>query len=387
MNKRLRVLITCDDISMGGGAERVVANLSNALVEKGCEVWVYSLNRGFVDLPYHYDERIKLKGCLNGMGFSKPKNLLGKVWREIKRIVMFPIIYYFNTDVERQFRRGIKSFNPDFIICNTHSNKLNKILSRENNKSRSIKIVHNCCEFYNKFKIDLEIFENIVLLTAQDFKAFKQKYPQANFHIIPNFIPEIPRQNVDYVNKVVLSVGRFAKQKGFSRLIDIWQIIQQDLVFKGWKLIIVGDGELKLEIQEKIKTKNLQDSIILKPFTKEIEQEYLQASIYVMTSLFEGLPMVLIEAASFSLPQISFDINTGPSDIIENEKSGFLIPDGDLEGYAEKLKALMQDQNLRESMGKRAKEIVQEKFSKEVIMKKWFELFERLSMQKRNSGL
>lgn len=387
MNKRLRILITCDDISMGGGAERVVANLSNAFVENGCEVWVYSLNRGFVDLPYHYDERIKLRGCLNGMGFSKPKNLLGKVWREIKRIVMFPIIYYFNTDVERQFKWGIKSFKPDFIICNTHSNKLNKILSQKNNKNKTIKIVHNCYEFYNKFKINLEIFENIVLLTAQDFKAFKQKYPQANFHIIPNFIPEISQQNVDYVNKVVLSVGRFAKQKGFSRLIDIWQIIQQDLVFKGWKLIIVGDGELKLEIQEKIKVKNLQDSIILKPFTKEIEKEYLQASIYAMTSLFEGLPMVLVESASFGLPQISFDINTGPSDIIENEKSGFLIPDGDLEGYAEKLKALMQNQNLRESMGKRAKEIAQEKFSKEVIMKKWFELFERLSMQERNSSL
>lgn len=58
MNKRLRILITCDDISRGGGAERVVANLSNAFVENGCEVWVYSLKRCFVDLPYHYDERV-----------------------------------------------------------------------------------------------------------------------------------------------------------------------------------------------------------------------------------------------------------------------------------------------------------------------------------------
>ena len=176
-------------------------------------------------------------------------------------------------------------------------------------------------------------------------------------------------------------------QKDFFRLVDIWEIVQRDLRFGEWKLHIVGDGLLKEQIQEKIKTKNLQDSIILKPFTNQIEQEYLQASIYVMTSLFEGLPMVLIESASFSLPQISFDINTGPSDIIENEKSGFLVEDNDLEGYAEKLKALMQDQNLRESMGKRAKEIAQEKFSKEVIMKKWFELFERLSMQERNSSL
>lgn len=382
MNKRLRILITCDDISRGGGAERVVANLSNAFVENGCEVWVYSLKRCFVDLPYHYDERVKLRGCLNGISFSKPKSFTGKVWREIKRIVMLPIIYYFNMDVERQFKRRLKSFKPDFVICNTHDNKLNKIFFKKV-KTKGIKIVHNCFEFYEKRKIDLSVFPNVVLLTSREMNSFRQKYPNLHFYTIPNFIPKIPQENGNYSQKNVLAVGRFDKQKGYFRLIDIWQIIQQDLAFKGWKLIIVGDGELKLEIQEKIKTLYLEDSIILKPFTKEIEQEYLQASIYVMTSHYEGLPMVLIEAESFGLPCIAFDINTGPSDIIENEKSGYLVEDNDLEGYAEKLKTLMQDQNLRESMGKRAKEIVQEKFSKEVIMKKWFELFERLSMQER----
>ena len=379
MNKRLRLLITCDDISEVGGLERVVANLSNVFVENGCEVWVYSVRQKFADLPYNYDKRVQFVEYFRGIGFPKPKSYIGKLWREVKRFVL----WYIYTDWSRQFKKSARK--SDFIICNTYTNKLNKILSQKNNKNKTIKIVHNSFECYEERKIDLRVFNNIVLLTEKNLKAFNQKYPQASFSIIPNFLPSIPKESSPLQSKIVLSVGRMVEgdQKGFFRLVDIWEIVQKDSRFGEWKLHIVGDGLLKEQIQEKIKTKNLQDSIILKPFTNQIEQEYLRASIYAMTSLFEGLPMVLVESASFGLPQISFDINTGPSDIIENEKSGFLIPDGDLAGYAEKLKALMQNQNLRESMGKRAKEIAQEKFSKEVIMKKWFELFERLSIQER----
>ena len=75
-----------------------------------------------------------------------------------------------------------------------------------------------------------------------------------------------------------------------------------------WQLIIVGDGVLKKELESKIKALNLQESVILKPFTKQIEKEYLSASIYAMSSHFEGFPMVLLESASYGLAPISFDI-------------------------------------------------------------------------------
>ena len=89
-----------------------------------------------------------------------------------------------------------------------------------------------------------------------------------------------------------------------------------------WKLIIVGDGVLKKEIESKIKELNLQDSIILKPFTKQIEKEYLNASIYAMSSHWEGFGMVLAEASSYGLPCVAFDVKTGPSDIITHNQSG-----------------------------------------------------------------
>ena len=144
-----------------------------------------------------------------------------------------------------------------------------------------------------------------------------------------------------------------------------------------WKLIIVGDGILKPEIETKIKALNLQDSVILKPFTKEIEREYLSASIYAMSSHFEGFGMVLAEASSYALPCIAFDIATGPSDIIADNQSGFLVKDNDLQGYADKLIALMCDENLRANFGTKAKALVSERFGKDAVLKLWEELFEK----------
>lgn len=146
---------------------------------------------------------------------------------------------------------------------------------------------------------------------------------------------------------------------------------------KEWKLIIVGDGILKSEIEAKIKALNLQDSVILKPFTKEIEKEYLSASIYAMSSHFEGFPMVLIESISYGLAPISFDIKTGPSDIIADNQSGFLVKDNDLQGYADKLITLMCDENLRANFGTKAKALVSERFGKDAVLKLWEELFEK----------
>ena len=86
--------------------------------------------------------------------------------------------------------------------------------------------------------------------------------------------------------------------------------------------------------------------------------------------------MVLLEASSYGIPCMSFDILTGPSDIIEDSKSGFLVTDNDLQTYVAKLKLLMHDETLRQSFGKRAKEIVKEKFSKAVIMRQWLTLLD-----------
>ena len=275
-----------------------------------------------------------------------------------------------------------------------------------------IKIQHNKFERYNKRN---NLFDTLIVLSSRELSTW-QTYHH-NIKIIPNFIPEIPSKSTNHAQRFILSIGRMDKgdQKGFFRLLDIWKIVQDrikdsnmncesthfvianevkqstmlqnglprfgtaksrnDDNLTQWQLIIVGDGILKKELESKIKALNLQDFIILKPFTKDIEREYLSASIYAMSSHWEGFPMVLIEASSYGLPCIAFDIATGPSDIIENEKSGFLVADNDLQGYADKLMLLMRDENLRQNFGTKAKRVVSERFSKNAVMKMWEKLF------------
>ncbi|WP_434171568.1 glycosyltransferase [Campylobacter molothri] len=209
-----------------------------------------------------------------------------------------------------------------------------------------------------------------MILCSKEIDFYK-KYFHKQIEIIPNFLLKIPNISSNLNNKIVLAVGRFSHEKGFLRLIEIWEIVQKNGIYRDWTLTLVGDGDLKEKIKTLIKEKNLENSILLKPFTKEIEKEYLKASIYAMTSYYEGFPMVLLESSSYQIPAIAFDINTGPSDIIDNGKSGFLIKDGDLNEFANKLCFLMDSESLRKEFGKNAKTKVEENFSSQQILKLW----------------
>lgn len=366
----MKILLIIDDVSTVGGVERVVANLANAFVEQGDEVCVYSLFCKFQSLPYAYPKNITFYFPFQLFSLKKPKNKMGKILREILRIFVQFINVFIEWRNTWDFKRLVRKYQPDFILHN-------EFVSERINPSKSIKIVHTCLD---KWGIELAGFKNLVLLTSQEIEQFRAKYPASNFYVIPNFLPNIPSVQTDYAQKVVLSVGRMScdNQKGFLRLVEIWNLVMQDSALKDWKLHIVGEGDLKPQIESKIKELNLSDSIKLKPFTKEVEKEYLSASIYAMSSHFEGLPMVLLEASSYGLACVSFDIKTGPRDIIEHQKSGFLIGDNDLEDYAKHLKILMQDSNLRKNMGMQSQRIASEKFSKEVVMQQWIELFKTL---------
>ena len=369
-----KILIVVPDLSIVGGRERVVANLSNELV-KNYKIYIISIFNANKNIVFDYSKNIELIKLSNIKEITLPnvKNPFFKILRELAR----PLARFANRIIikimSRRFIKLAKKIEPDIIIDNSDSFINGKFVLKN---SAVIKLIHGKFDIYKNFNLDG--LQNFVLLSSQELDNYKTKYPNANFYIIPNFLPNISNLNTNYSQKVVVSVGRLSKEKGFLRLIDIWKLIQDSKEFKDWKLHIVGDGELKEKIENKIRDLNLTNSIILKPFTKDVESEYLSASIYAMTSNFEGFGMVLIEAQSYALPTISFDIATGPRDIIENDKSGYLIEDNDLNKYATKLKTLMQDENLRAKMGTKSKEIVKSKFSKEVVMKQWMELFERI---------
>ncbi|WP_202922010.1 MULTISPECIES: glycosyltransferase family 4 protein [unclassified Campylobacter] len=359
----MNILITIGDLNIARGAERVAVNLANAFSEQGHKVELLSFFKGDLNSPFEISPSVKLSyiNLFSEENQKKDKNFLYRFY--IKNFYKIFLSY------------KIKTMYPevDFII----SNSSNYFPYFKNKNTRYIAIQHMLATQGSKRN---KLYDALVILSSKELKIWQNFYKCVV--VIPNFIPHIPNLNTNLKQKQVIAVGKLSKEKGFNRLIEIWNLLAQDENFKQefrqWKLIIVGDGKLKEDLEKQIRDLNLEKNIILKPFTKEVEKEYLNASIYTLSSHFESFGMVLAEASSFALPCIAFDVKTGPSDIIENEKTGFLVQDDDLQDFAQKLKLLMKDESLREKFGKNAKEKIKKEFSKEVVLKKWEELFKNL---------
>lgn len=153
-------------------------------------------------------------------------------------------------------------------------------------------------------------------------------------------------------DRTVLSMGRIVPQKGQDLLVRAWQRIADKA--EGWKLRIVGDGPLLNEIKVYVEKNGLSGSVEFLPTTKDVLAMYRQASIYAMSSRFEGLPLVLIEAQSMGLPIVSFDCLTGPAEIVEDGRNGILVPPLDVEALAEALLSLIRDDRRRKEFSDNA---------------------------------
>lgn len=372
-----RILITLKDITEAGGGERVGVNLANAFAQDlGQKVQIVSFFRSQEKPCYALDSTLTCTYLCNAKAKSKNPliTLLNKT--------LFRLIFSYRVHKLAQKSDIILANDGWFVPLFKDKTRFFKNLQNPH-KPLYIRLWH--LNAPKKMRKKLALFDTLVVLSTKELDIW-QRY-HSFVRVIPNFLPQIPSLSTTYSQKAVLSVGRMDEgdQKGFFRLLDIWQILAQnkkfECEFQKWRLIIVGDGVLKKELESKIKALNLQESVILKPFTKQIEKEYLNASIYAMSSHFEGFGMVLAEASSYGLPCVAFDVKTGPSDIIENEKSGFLVADNDLQGYADKLMLLMRDENLRQNFGSKAKQLVSEKFSREVVMKEWQGLFDEQNIE------
>lgn len=195
--------------------------------------------------------------------------------------------------------------------------------------------------------------DRIVTLTARDVQFWKKGawYRNAELVHIPNpmFLEE--QKLNENPSKTVISVGRLTFQKGFDLLVDAWAGVPAGLR-KEWKLLIIGDGEDKPLLEKKIAELGLEDSVELIGATKAVFAYFEKASVYCLSSRFEGLPMVLLEALAFHLPIVAFDCDTGPEELIEHGENGILVEAGNVNKLSESLTALMQDDSLRDRMRK-----------------------------------
>lgn len=209
-------------------------------------------------------------------------------------------------------------------------------------------------------------YDHFVVLTEEDKGYWIKDFPQLESRIcvIPNprtFEPEA--LTAEDKKKVVLSAGRYCEQKNFAHLVQAWKLIPDD-VRKDWTLRIAGDGPLRPSLQAMA-----DESVKLGP-ASDMAREYGSASIFALSSIYEGLPMVLLEAQAAGLPVVSYECKCGPRDVITDGVDGFLVQEGNVAALAGKLALLLEDEGLRSGMADAARQS-SERFASDKILNEW----------------
>lgn len=220
----------------------------------------------------------------------------------------------------------------------------------------------------------------VVVLTKEDLPLLRPI--SRSVYLIPNYTQPVTPRPMAEREKMLLTIGHLDSRKGIDRL--LWGLKQPLLDNPDWKLVVVGGGEkghvdwgYMDYISVLLQTLQLTGRVEFHPATKRIDEWYRRASVYVMGSRREGLPMVLIEAKAYGLPIVSFDCPTGPKEIVRSGIDGFLI-ENDSEEFAEASARLITDAELRHRMGEAALDDYRQRFSPEAIIAKWCELIEEL---------
>lgn len=358
----MKILYITPDIRNSGGIARVISLKANYLVSVlSYEVCILSENKTNLDFFYDFNPKIEWESSIYA------RNKLFFYWN------------YF-----RLIRKTIAQKKPDIIVvCDavawiflpwfintkipilfeTHvSISLKKILNNGLLSTIRSKIV----QFFKKItarKFDKFIFET---------EAGSKEWNLENSKVIPNPISFVSQNLASLENKKAIAVCRHSYEKGIDRLLMIWKKVLEN--HPDWILDIYGQWDSNLHYQKMADGLEISQNVNFIAPTIDIKNRLNQASVFLMTSRSEAFGMVLIEAMACGLPCVAYDCPVGPSEIIENNQNGFLIEDNTTDFFVEKVELLINNKNLRLTMGKKASESAK-KYNIDEIMQKWNDLF------------
>jgi GalNAc-alpha-(1->4)-GalNAc-alpha-(1->3)-diNAcBac-PP-undecaprenol alpha-1,4-N-acetyl-D-galactosaminyltransferase len=332
-----------------GGAERVVSTLANQWAMENFEITLCLTTNNIVKFNIHKNVKIN--------SLPQSCNLLHKLLN-IRALI------------KQNSAKNVISFLPHINILVLIASlflKKNIIISER---------IHP--KFYKKFYFIriLRFFlygicTKIVFQTESSRNSlFYLGKNKNNEYVIPNPCDEkFINSSIAYENKLIINVGRFTQQKRQSLLINIFSEIHKNN--NDWKLLIVGSGELKPLLVNQIIKLNLTESVQLLDSTTDLLELYKKASIFSLTSEFEGFPNTLMEAMAMGLPSISFDCLSGPRELTNDGENSFLINMNNLDEYKSGLEILIKSNEIRKQIGIASKRSIKNRYRINVIIEEW----------------
>lgn len=219
----------------------------------------------------------------------------------------------------------------------------------------------------------LKRLDRFVVLTEEDKASWTEL---DNVEVIPDPLAFDIDKVSPLANKRVIAVGRYVYQKGFDILLQAWAKIEK--LHPEWELAIYGMGD-RTPYERIVEELHIdRNRCHLNGPTDDIKQEYLNSSLFVFSSRFEGFGMALIEAMACGLPVISFDCPCGPKDIVRHQEDGLLVPSGDVAELSDAIHQLLSDDALRHVMAKKAIVNVR-RFELSEIAERWKNLYDTTS--------
>lgn len=349
----------------GGGAERVMATLINEYASKGNSVSL--LTDTSTSFAYNIHPNVHLFDLTKDV-YKIESVGVWKICQKIRKLY--------------NIRKTVNIVKPDVVIsfiCELNCEVIFSLLFKKVPIicSEHINVNHKFPSHYLLMRNILYPFASaITVLTKHDYKLWKNKFN--NVVYMPNPI------NIGFVSRKerknnIIAVGRLSAwtQKGFDNLILCWSKLCHK--YSDWHLQIIGDGDsTSVSYLQKLANDANCKNLDLLGFRRDVKEIMEESAIFCLSSRYEGLPMVLIEAMEAGCCCVAYDCETGPNEIIINNKNGLLVKNQDKEDLIRNLENVMSDSFLRKSLSDSAPAAVK-RYSTERIVNRWNILVNKLT--------
>jgi len=378
-HRPLKIVYCTPALYMAGGVERVLTLKANYLAEHyGYDITIILTEGKGKPLFYPLSDKIKVVNLdinfeqLWRCSFVRKIAVYLSKQRRYKRLLTAELMRLRPDITVSLLRREINFINEiadgSRKIGELHVNRANY----RNFEANDTNIVKRWfAKFWmSRLLVHLRKLDQLVVLTEEDRQSWHEL---SHVSVIPDPLAFVPGQQSTLTVRRVIAVGRYVYQKGFDLLLQAWAKVEREC--PDWQLAIYGDGD-RAPYQRQAEELGLRHCQ-LRGRTADIQAEYLNSSLFVFSSRFEGFGMVLIEAMACGLPVVSFDCPCGPKDIVSDGQDGLLVPAGNVEQLAQAMIRVMKHTDLARQLGRQAVE-KSEQYHIELLAERWRSLFERL---------